>query len=109
VTGLQRLAVRLAVEEHGERRRRIAHQRRVRYYRNKVSMRLGRELLTHEPVHHVDGNPTNDEIENLMALSSQLAHMCLHRLKRYEAEGVVGLYSVAELFNLRGHRVVWAT
>lgn len=103
------LTERLAGGGHRARRRRLAYQRRVRYYRAKVSAELGRSLLTHEPVHHVDGNPTNDTLENLMALDSQAAHMFLHKLQRHETEGVIGLYSTAELFMLRGHRVIWAT
>jgi len=44
---------------------------------------LGRELLPTEHVHHINEDPTDDRVENLMVLS-QSEHMALHEQLRRE-------------------------
>ena len=48
------------------------------YYRALMEAHLGRELLPSEVVHHINGDPTDDRIENLQVLS-RAAHMEIHR------------------------------
>lgn len=55
--------------------------RRVRYHRFLMEQKLGRKLERNEIVHHIDGNKHNNELENLMLLSSS-EHAKLHFKKR---------------------------
>jgi hypothetical protein len=44
---------------------------------------LGRYLKPEEVVHHIDGNPSNDRIKNLMLFPNQIAHQKYHlKLKK---------------------------
>lgn len=52
----------------------------VRYARAVVEADLQRELKPQEVVHHINGNPTDDRIENLQLLTSQSEHAKLHGL-----------------------------
>jgi len=47
-----------------------------------VAQALGRALLRSEVVHHVDHNPRNNRLENLMLFASNQDH------KRYEHHGL---------------------
>jgi hypothetical protein len=49
---------------------------------------LGRELQGREVVHHIDGNPSNNSIENLVLLESQSVHMRLEHYLRRKARGL---------------------
>lgn len=48
-----------------------------------MEQEIGRELLPTEIVHHKDGNPFNNTIENLQLCENQLEHMNIHREIRY--------------------------
>lgn len=43
---------------------------------------LGRELLTGETVHHIDGNKRNNDPRNILILESQSEHAKLHMRER---------------------------
>jgi hypothetical protein len=45
-----------------------------------MAEKLGRLLTRREQVHHIDGNPSNNDINNLMLMSSGSEH------RRYEHE-----------------------
>lgn len=51
------------------------------YPRYIMSNYLGRTLRPDEQIHHVDGNPTNNEIDNLLVLPRNL-HDIMHRKDR---------------------------
>ena len=48
---------------------------RVAYHRLIVEEHLGRYLLPQEVVHHIDGNPANNDISNLRVYSSNAEHL----------------------------------
>lgn len=50
----------------------------VAYYRALVEAEIGRHLRTDEVVHHLNGDPTDDRIENL-ALTTPADHIEMHR------------------------------
>lgn len=52
---------------------------RVLKHRYLMEEELGRKLLLSEVVHHKDGNPSNNDIDNLI-LTSRKQHINLHRL-----------------------------
>ena len=53
-----------------------------------MEAKLGRELIGREVVHHIDGNPCNNSIENLVLLESQAVHMRLEHYQRRQARGL---------------------
>lgn len=53
------------------------------YARYLMEQYLGRELLPNEDVHHIDGDRTNDVIENLIVLD-HVEHVKLHNLPKYQ-------------------------
>jgi hypothetical protein len=48
--------------------------RKIAFHRWVVEQMLGRELCSAEVVHHVDGNPLNNDSENLVVLSRSEHH-----------------------------------
>lgn len=50
---------------------------RIYYYRAVMEAHLGRELLPHEHVHHINGDTEDDRIENLVVLDIR-EHGALH-------------------------------
>ena len=51
----------------------------VRRSRHNAAIILGRVLKDNEVVHHIDGDPMNDNYDNLMVFSSQGDHLAYHR------------------------------
>lgn len=56
----------------------------VPQHRLVLERHLGRFLKSDEQVHHIDENPLNNDIENLVVLSRS-AHFRLHRQKEFES------------------------
>lgn len=54
------------------------HENWVLEHRYVMECYLGRKLLKQEVVHHIDNNPSNNEIKNLMLLESQKKHREIH-------------------------------
>lgn len=52
--------------------------RTIYVHREVMEKSLGRALKKGETVHHIDGNPGNNDIENLQLLSSNRDHSLLH-------------------------------
>lgn len=50
--------------------------------------RLGRRIRDDECIHHIDGNPSNNDIDNL-ALMTRSAHASLHARERLIAKGEI--------------------
>lgn len=57
--------------------------KKVRAHRWIMEQHLGRKLLDDEQVHHKDGNPLNNALENLEVLSTR-EHMRLHKCQEWE-------------------------
>ena len=51
----------------------------MRKSRHLMEMKLGRKLVSGEVVHHIDGNPMNNRLENLELFSSHGDHLESHR------------------------------
>ena len=51
-------------------------------YRTLAEMKLGRELNKDEEVHHIDGNHSNNNLDNLMVLS-RAEHMSIHAASKW--------------------------
>lgn len=62
------------------------YKQSVWQHRQIVEKLLGRKLNTNEVVHHLDGNPKNNELTNLIVLSRQ-KHGALHRF--LDIQGVI--------------------
>ena len=56
----------------------IDYDKRVFTHRTKVAKLLGRELMSSEIVHHIDGDKSNDDIDNLYLCNSISDHTLLH-------------------------------
>lgn len=69
---------------HPTRLRENGHHDRVQEHRLIMTQHIGRELKRHEIVHHVDGNKTNNVLENLRLCQSVKEHMQFHLKPRQE-------------------------
>lgn len=50
-------------------------------HRYVMSQHIGRELYPEEDVHHIDGDKTNNDIDNLILFPSRSAHLKFHNRK----------------------------
>jgi len=55
--------------------------KKLSYHRYLMEMHIGRFLSKDEQIHHIDGNPMNNKISNLMIVTSG-EHGRLHRLEK---------------------------
>lgn len=78
-------------------------------YRGIVARELGRPLKSHEIVHHVNGDYTDNRLNNLVLFSSQHAHILVHAYLRREVRGAVLIFPIDEILQPRGERIIWAT
>lgn len=58
--------------------------KKVREHRWLMEQQLGRKLLPTEHVHHIDGNPLNNDLANLVVMDGA-EHIRMHRTKPREA------------------------
>jgi len=56
----------------------IVYDKRIYTHREKIENKIGRTLKYHEIVHHIDGDKSNDNIENLYLCKDISEHTCLH-------------------------------
>jgi hypothetical protein len=59
----------------------------VREHRLVMESSIGRYLNPKEVVHHIDGNPKNNNIENLMLFANQKEHIKYHNIARNKQTG----------------------
>lgn len=90
------------------RKERWAGGRRVTYlyvHRLVVAQHLGRPLTSRETVHHINGDPTDNRPDNLIAFTSQATHMRVHHYLDREPRGIGHLFPLDEVIRVtgRGH------
>ncbi len=56
----------------------LGNNKYIRKHRLMMERYLGRKLTRQEVVHHIDGNPSNNDISNLFLYPSQKAHRLGH-------------------------------
>lgn len=66
----------------------------VRQHRATTEEALGRKLEAQEVVHHVNGDKTDNRLENLRVLPSQRHHMVLEHYERREGRGLQHLFDL---------------
>jgi len=69
-----------------DRRKRVVDNGTTKLYaRYLIEVKIGRELTDKEQVHHIDGDPTNDDTSNLEVLLTS-NHIKDHRQEYFEVE-----------------------
>ena len=89
--------------------RRVRHPeggRRTAAHRVIAANALGRDLGRLEVVHHIDGDPSNNDPANLLVLPSQRVHMALEWFQRFQAQGVVHLFDLEQWLAIYARRSV---
>lgn len=71
----------------GKYRTRSVNLRRTYEHVLVMEASIGRSLRDGEVVHHIDGDPRNNQIENLLLCPSQGAHLRIHAEARVRAAG----------------------
>lgn len=66
----------------GRKKGRVCGWSQIFEHRLKMAEKLGRPLLRREHVHHRDGNPSNNDIDNLMLMSSAAEHVRFEHQQR---------------------------
>lgn len=69
-------------EQKGYKKVYIGGQRYEMEHRRIVEQRIGRKLTSEEVVHHIDGNKSNNNTDNLMLCANQSEHMKIHGAKK---------------------------
>ena len=69
----------------------------LRVHRLIAEQQLGRPLEPGEVVHHVNGDRSDNRLENLQVLPSQGHHMALEQLQRKVKRGVEPLFGIEDL------------
>jgi hypothetical protein len=59
---------------HGSDSKRLGHPPYVKEHRAVMALHIGRALMDEEIVHHIDGNKSNNKLENLKLLSKHNHH-----------------------------------
>lgn len=75
--GLVGKSIRIRQEKTGYKYH-IEYDKRVYTHREKMEEQIGRKLSDTEIVHHIDGNKSNDDIENLYLCKNNSEHQLLH-------------------------------
>ena len=87
--------------------RRVRHPesgRRTAAHRLIAAGALGRDLGRLEVVHHIDGDPRNNDPANLLVLPSQRVHMALEWFQWHRARGVVHLFDLEQWLAVYAYR-----
>ena len=54
------------------------YDKKVFTHREKIEQQIGRKLTSEEIVHHIDGDKSNDDLENLYLCRDNTEHQQLH-------------------------------
>ena len=57
------------------------HSGKIKLHKKVMEEYLGRKLLPEEEIHHIDENPKNNQIENLLLCKNRLEHRQFHHKK----------------------------
>lgn len=69
---------RLGLSKHTRTRLLFRNGKKVRAHRWIMEQHIGRRLLSNEVVHHIDGDPLNNELSNLLVMD-ETEHQRLHK------------------------------
>ena len=68
-------------------------------HREVMAASIGRPLTSEEVVHHIDGNPANNKLSNLMLFESSAAHIRYHAEHRNSRKAQTTQQFIADLLN----------
>lgn len=75
--GLIGKSIRIRQEKTGYKYH-IEYDKKIYTHREKMEEQIGRKLLDTEIVHHIDGDKSNDDIDNLYLCNNNSEHQLLH-------------------------------